>query len=83
HLSPPPPAGAQGELKELEDALGNMVAALDEAQAELQQNVDQATQDLRETLETIEIQNIELDMARKEALKASQIKSEFLANMSH
>jgi len=82
-LSPPPPAGAQGELKELEDALGNMVAALDEAQAELQQNVDQATQDLRETLETIEIQNIELDMARKEALKASQIKSEFLANMSH
>ncbi|HAB05082.1 MAG TPA: hypothetical protein DCE35_06310, partial [Alcanivorax sp.] len=71
------------ELKELEDALGNMVAALDEAQAELQQNVDQATQDLRETLETIEIQNIELDMARKEALKASQIKSEFLANMSH
>jgi len=82
-LSPPPPAGAQGELKELEDALGNMVASLDEAQAELQQNVDQATQDLRETLETIEIQNIELDMARKEALKASQIKSEFLANMSH
>jgi len=82
-LSPPPAAGAQGELKELEDALGNMVAALDEAQAELQQNVDQATQDLRETLETIEIQNIELDMARKEALKASQIKSEFLANMSH
>ena len=36
--------------------------------------LDQATQDLRETLETIEIQNIELDMARKEALKASQIK---------
>ena len=57
-LSPPPPAGAQGELKELEDALGNMVAALDEAQAALQQNVDQATQDLREPLETIEIQNI-------------------------
>lgn len=60
-----------------------MVSALADAQTELQQNVDQATQDLRETLETIEIQNIELDMARKEALKASQIKSEFLANMSH
>jgi len=74
---------ARGELGELESALRQMVSALDDAQTELQQNVDQATQDLRETLETIEIQNIELDMARKEALKASQIKSEFLANMSH
>ncbi|MCK0153927.1 ATP-binding protein [Alcanivorax sp. S6407] len=73
----------RGELADLETALQQMVSALDDAQAELQQNVDQATQDLRETLETIEIQNIELDMARKEALKASQIKSEFLANMSH
>ncbi|ASK33495.1 hybrid sensor histidine kinase/response regulator [Alcanivorax sp. N3-2A] len=82
-LSPPPATGAQGELRDLDDAIGHMVAALNDAQAELQQNVDQATQDLRETLETIEIQNIELDMARKEALKASQIKSEFLANMSH
>lgn len=82
-LGTPPRADAQGELHDLEQALRDMVGALDEAQAELQQNVDQATQDLRETLETIEIQNIELDMARKEALKASQIKSEFLANMSH
>ena len=74
---------AQGELSELETALRQMVSSLGDAQTELQQNVDQATQDLRETLETIEIQNIELDMARKEAVKASQIKSEFLANMSH
>src|SRR5690606_1147516 len=29
------------------------------------------------------IQNIELNIARKEALQASKIKSEFLANMSH
>ncbi|MDF1630186.1 MAG: response regulator [Alcanivoracaceae bacterium] len=74
---------APGELAQLRDALNTMAKSLEDAQTELQHNVDQATEDLRETLETIEIQNIELDMARKEALKASQIKSEFLANMSH
>lgn len=76
-------AQAPGELAKLRDALNDMAMSLQDAQSELQQNVDQATEDLRETLETIEIQNIELDMARKEALKASQVKSEFLANMSH
>ncbi len=75
--------GAAGEIGQLERSINAMAAALEEAQAELRQNVDQATQDLRETLETIEVQNIELDMARKEAVKASQVKSEFLANMSH
>src|SRR5699024_9124764 len=48
-----------------------------------QHHMDQATRDLRETLETVEVQNIELDMARKEALEASRTKSEFLANISH
>ncbi|HEY7774438.1 MAG TPA: response regulator [Marinagarivorans sp.] len=48
-----------------------------------QQYIEQATQELRESLETVEIQNIELDIARKNALQASADKSELLATTSH
>lgn len=48
-----------------------------------QKYIEQATQELRESLETVEIQNIELDIARKNALQASADKSELLASTSH
>ena len=48
-----------------------------------QKYIEQATQELKETLETVEIQNIELDLARKNALKSSHDKSELLASTSH
>ena len=49
----------------------------------MQGSIDQATIDLRESLEQFEIQNVELSIAKKKAQAANKIKSEFLANMSH
>lgn len=74
---------SQWELGILESGINTMAGSLQVAHEEMQHNVDKATADLRQTLKTIEIQNIELDVARKEAETATQVKSEFLASMSH
>lgn len=68
---------------ELIESLNEMILMQQSIREEMQTNVDQSTKELRETLETVEIQNIELDFARKNALQASRAKSEFLANTSH
>jgi len=71
------------ETNLLIDAINKTISSLQHQLSDMQEHVSHSTQDLRETLETIEIQNIELDLARKEALQASKMKSEFLANTSH
>lgn len=71
------------ELEILSSGINNMAESLYKAQTELQNEVDQATASLRRSLEMIEIQNVELEIARQTAEKANQIKSEFLADMSH
>lgn len=72
-----------GELGLLKHGINSMAKSLAEYHEEMHQSIDQATSDLRETLEQIEIQNIELDIAKREAQQAAKAKSEFLANMSH
>ena len=71
------------ELEELGEKLSELAGQLHKYRTDIRDEIEQTTQDLRETLETIEIQNVELDIARKNAVNANNAKSEFLANMSH
>jgi signal transduction histidine kinase/CheY-like chemotaxis protein len=70
-------------LQHLANDINRMATHVHSAHVELQRSLEQTNRDLRESLDTVEVQNIELDLARREALEASRIKSEFLANTSH
>ena len=72
-----------GDLNLLKNGVNAMAQSLSDSQDEMQRSIDQATIDLRESLEQFEIQNVELDIAKRKAQDANKVKSEFLANMSH
>lgn len=71
------------ELQNLAQSVNELGSSLEQAQKDIRQQVEQATSDLQETLETVEIQSIELDIARRNAVAANRAKSEFLANTTH
>ncbi|WP_435103760.1 ATP-binding protein [Arhodomonas sp. AD133] len=83
HLDARLRGGSEGELGELERAMNAMTSALRASREGLEDQVKQTTSELRQTLQAVEVQNVELDVARKRALEASKVKSEFLANVSH
>ncbi|NQZ22229.1 MAG: two-component sensor histidine kinase BarA [Colwellia sp.] len=72
-----------GELNFLKKGINAMAQSLGDYQEEMQGSIDQTTTDLRESLEQFEIQNVELDIAKRKAQEANKVKSQFLANMSH
>ncbi|MBT3024498.1 MAG: response regulator [Candidatus Thiodiazotropha sp. (ex Lucina aurantia)] len=77
------PEVSKGEIRSLEEGFNAMTSQIQRSHETMQQQIDQATSELTETMEALEIQNVELDLAKKRALSASKAKSEFLANMSH
>ena len=71
------------EFSQLAAGVNAMASALQRSNIEYHHNIEQATRDLQETLDEMEIRNSELQIGRREALEASTMKSEFLANVSH
>jgi signal transduction histidine kinase/CheY-like chemotaxis protein len=49
----------------------------------LEFQVQEATLELRETLQGVNLKNAELEIAQRRATEGEQVKSQFLANMSH
>lgn len=82
-FSEPSASHATGEMKRLEDELNQMAQAIKAEIDRLEASGDIANEDMRHTLEALEVQNIELDMARKETLQASHSKNEFFNSMNH
>ena len=71
------------EFKQLANHINRLAEHFQQAQRDMQSQIEQATSELQESMETIEEQNIKLDLAHRSALRANAVKSEFLANMSH
>lgn len=71
------------ELRHLSSHVNALADHFRQAQRNMQIQIEQATSELQESMETIEEQNIKLDLAHRSALQANAVKSEFLANMSH
>ncbi len=72
-----------GELEQLRTGINALATALKTHDEEMQQSIEQATSDLQQSMEQLEMQNIELDLSRKKAMEDNRSKSDFLAKMSH
>ena len=72
-----------GELRLLQLDLITLLERLYESFEELKQHTEQTEDDLRKTLDALEIQNITYRQSRDQAISANQSKSVFLANISH
>lgn len=77
------PVHGTTELQGIANSVNELGQKLISDSNSVRQQIDQATSELQETLDTVEIQSIELDLARKRAVEANRSKSQFLANTTH
>ena len=74
---------ATGDIGDLQTSISHMAEELKISQLDMEERLDEYTNELQETMEELEIRNVELDLTRSKAIDANNAKSEFLANMSH
>ena len=74
---------ALNEIGAVQKGFNRMTQALLSNRTQLNNKIQQATQQLNVAIADLESKNRELGFARDEAQNANKIKSEFLANMSH
>ncbi|MFC6671299.1 histidine kinase dimerization/phospho-acceptor domain-containing protein [Marinobacterium aestuariivivens] len=72
-----------GELRTLARGINRMAARVQESNQVMESRVETATRRLRATLNHLETQNHELELAGQKADAANRAKDEFLARMSH
>ncbi len=72
-----------GEIGILQSCINHMTKELKHFQTDMEGQIDEYTNELQQTMEELEVRNIELDITRSKAISANKAKSEFLANMSH
>ncbi len=73
----------RGLIGEIEATTNRTAESLQHRQQTLRRQIHDTTAELRQTLKSVEVQNSELDDARRRAQEANKVKSEFLANVSH
>ena len=74
---------SRNELEQLSAGIDGLLRCCQELQEDMQQQVEQATADLQQSMEQLEVQSIELELSRRKALEENRQKTEFLAKMSH
>ncbi len=82
-LYEPLEVASSGELGMLQRDMSVMLKRLDGSFDDLRQHTEQTEDDLRKTLDALEMQNITYRKARDSAIQANTAKSAFLANISH
>ncbi|NMP17667.1 two-component sensor histidine kinase BarA [Thalassotalea sp. Y01] len=73
----------EGEVDLLRLGLNNLSQTMGDFQRDMEMNIESSTREMRQNLSQFETQNVQLELAKRRAVEASQVKSEFLANMSH
>ncbi|MFT2111059.1 response regulator [Marinomonas sp. 2405UD68-3] len=61
----------------------NITEKLENYREEIQLSIEQATEDIRRNMDSIEEKSAQLHIANKEATESNRLKSQFLANISH